>query len=146
MGSRFEPTQVLEPQRSITQTVPSVGSTSTPAVEPHFRPSGMGSTCPTQGFGRSFVGSHQCTIGALLFCAGSPTGQAATTAAATRSHFALVGSIESSNLRQTMTDATPSEAAPHTAEHVLRLRLARAVLALPRLRRGESLEAPVEKT
>src|SRR5262245_44714739 len=94
MGSTFDPTQELEPHRSITQTVPSAGSTSTPAVEPHFRPSGIGSTCPTQGFGRSLVGSHQRTIGAFLFCAGSPTGQAATRAAATRSHFALACDID----------------------------------------------------
>src|SRR5919108_4641775 len=96
MGSRFEPTQELEPHRSITQIVPSVGSTSTPAVEPHFRPSGIGSTCPTHGFGRSLVGSHQRAMGAFLFCAGSTTVQAATTATATRSHFALGCNIESS--------------------------------------------------
>src|SRR5688572_15538804 len=96
MGSRFEPTHVFEPHRSMIQIVPSVGSTSTPAVEPHFRPSGIGSTCPTQGLGRSLVGSHQRTIGAFLFCARNPTDDAATTAAATTSHFVFARTIESS--------------------------------------------------
>jgi len=58
MGSTFESTQLLAPHLSYAQIVPS-GATSTPAVEPHFLPSGSWPklTPGGNGFGSLLVGA-----------------------------------------------------------------------------------------
>ena len=58
IGSRSDPAQLFEPHRSIAQTCRPSGSMSTPAVDPHVRPSGS-STQPSvveYGLGRSLIG------------------------------------------------------------------------------------------
>src|SRR5262245_35465681 len=59
IGSRFEPTQVFEPHRSIAHTVFPSGAMSTPAVEPHCRPLGSFAQLNTDlyGLGRLLVGA-----------------------------------------------------------------------------------------
>src|SRR5882672_11143882 len=62
IGSRFEPTQVFEPQRSTAQTLLPSGAISTPAVEPHWRPPGICAQLEMDwyGLGRLFVGWLSC--------------------------------------------------------------------------------------
>src|SRR5215510_2711771 len=85
IGSRSEPTQVFEPQRSIAQTVLPSGAMSTPAVEPHCRPLGSFAQLNTvlYGLGSLLTGSI-CALPVILtsaaYAPAMPTAAAIATA------------------------------------------------------------------